>query len=390
MQSAKVAQDAASAADRKRGPLSATLPQPNTAITKRTLRECIPRECFVRSYTHSFAALGWDLFMVVVAYLCVSWAAGALPAVLVPFAWLGYWWYQGLTCTGLWVIAHECGHGGFTDSRLVNDTVGFLIHSALLTPYFSWALTHAKHHHYTNHMTMGETWVPSMAPPDKKAVQKAKTAGGTLKRIIVVAVMGWYVYLFTNETGAKENKGQSHFNPSSKALFKPKDRPYVIASNVGMTVGLVVLAGCVQSYGLLAVIKVYVVPQMITNFYLAAITFMQHTHEDVPHFNSDEWTWLRGAVSTIDRSMGSFANAKTHHIVDSHVVHHVFSDMPYYGALQATPYVAEHLGIYYKNVPDEPLLGSQYLRYWADFFQCMRKGVTVGPTTEADGFHWFK
>ena len=110
----------------------------------------------------------------------------------------------------------------------------------------------------------------------------------------------------------------------------------------------------------------------------------------VPHFNSDEWTWLRGAVSTIDRSMGSFANAKTHHIVDSHVVHHVFSDMPYYGALQATPYVAEHLGIYYKNVPDEPLLGSQYLRYWADFFQCMRKGVTVGPTTEADGFHWFK
>ena len=94
MQSAKVAQDAASAADRKRGPLSATLPQPNTAITKRTLRECIPRECFVRSYIHSFAALGWDLFMVVVASLCVSWAAGALPAVLVPFAWLGYWWYQ--------------------------------------------------------------------------------------------------------------------------------------------------------------------------------------------------------------------------------------------------------------------------------------------------------
>merc|ERR1719506_317332 len=84
-------------------------------------------------------------------------------------------------------------------------------------------------------MTMGETWVPSMAPPDKKAVQKAKTAGGTLKRIIVIAVMGWYVYLFTNETGAKENKGQSHFNPSSKALFKPKDRPYAPRTPNGQT-----------------------------------------------------------------------------------------------------------------------------------------------------------
>ena len=126
---------------------------------------------------------------------------------------------------------------------------------------------------------------------------------------------------------------------------------------------------------------------MIANFYLCAITFMQHTHPDVPHFSGDDWTWLRGCLSTIDRSMGSRVDAVLHHIVDSHVVHHIFSDMPFYGAKAATPYVREHLGLYYKQVPANPVLGSQYLGYWRDFYTNMRQTVTVGK--EADGYLWF-
>jgi len=39
---------------------------------------------------------------------------------------------------GVWVIAHECGHQAFSNSQLINDTVGFILHSCLLVPYFSW------------------------------------------------------------------------------------------------------------------------------------------------------------------------------------------------------------------------------------------------------------
>lgn len=39
---------------------------------------------------------------------------------------------------GVWVIAHECGHQAFSSSQLVNDTVGFILHTCLLVPYFSW------------------------------------------------------------------------------------------------------------------------------------------------------------------------------------------------------------------------------------------------------------
>jgi len=362
--------------------------QPADEITKRSLRECIPKHCFVRSYSHSLGILAWDCAMVGFAFWAVHAASAVLPLYAVPLAWLAYWWYQGLTMTGLWVLAHECGHGGFTDSRLVNDAVGFVLHSSLITPYFSWAITHAKHHHYTNHMTMGETWVPSTADPSKKSVQAAKTTFGTLKRIAIIALVGWYSYLALNATGAKLNLGQSHFNPGAKALFKPKDANYVRASNVGMALAIACCALGASTWGFAALVRSYLIPQMIANFYLCAITFMQHTHPDVPHFDDAEWTWLRGALSTIDRTMGPFADYKTHYIVPSHVVHHIFSDMPYYGAMEATPYVKAHLGKFYKSAYAQPVLGSAYLGYWVDFFYAMKAAVSVGRE-EGSEFFWF-
>jgi len=372
----------------ERGELSTTLAQPCDVITKRSVREAIPAHCFVRSTTLSMTHLVWDCVMVGAAFWAVHAAVAALPAAASPAAWLLYWWYQGLTFTGLWVLAHECGHGGFTDSRLLNDFVGFVLHSSLITPYFSWAITHAKHHHYTNHMTMGETWVPSTADADKKSVKVAKTPFGTIKRIVLIALMGWYMYLIFNATGAKQNMGQSHFNPKSKSLFKRKDANYVRASNIGMFFALVGCGMGVYTFGFAALVRSYLIPQMICNFYLAAITFMQHTHPEVPHFDDDQWTWLRGALSTIDRTMGPFADMKTHYIVPSHVAHHIFSDMPFYGAMEATPYIKQHLGKYYKAAMPKKVLGSEYLGYWADFYEMMNKAVTIGYEEGSD-FMWF-
>lgn len=366
--------------------LANTIEKDDATLTKRALKDSIPKELFNRSYTKSLAHLAIDLLIVAVAWLAMRALVTAAPS-LAPIALPAYWFYQGLSLTALWVIAHECGHGGFTDSKRLNDCVGFVLHSALVTPYFSWAITHAKHHHYTNHMTEGETWVPSTANPNKKSVRYAKSFAGTWQRILSVALVGWYTYLFVNATGARQNLGQSHFSPSSRALFKPKDRVYVLASNAGCLLTLAVLAACVQKWGFAVVFTNYLVPQTICNFYLCAITFMQHTHVDVPHFDGDDWTWLRGALSTIDRSMGSWVDAKLHHIVDSHVVHHIFSDMPFYGAKAATPYVKEKLGKYYKSHFGTKVAGSEYLGYWSDFYSSMRDSVTTQKGS--DGYYWF-
>ena len=113
----------------ERSELATTLAQPSDEITKRSLRECIPAHCFVRSYAHSLGHLAWDLAMVATAFFAVHYASGVLPFYLVPVAWLGYWWYQGLTCTGLWVLGARAFFPPHRRPRLFS--LSLILHSFL-------------------------------------------------------------------------------------------------------------------------------------------------------------------------------------------------------------------------------------------------------------------
>lgn len=77
--------------------------------------------------------------------------------------------------------------------------------------------------------------------------------------------------------------------------------------------------------------QVYGVPLCITNTWLVMITLLQHTHPALPHYADKDWEWLRGALSTVDRSYGPL-DYVFHHIADTHVAHHLFSTMPHYHA----------------------------------------------------------
>lgn len=59
----------------------------------------------------------------------------ALPhPALYTAAWVALWalygFCVGLPATGLWVIAHECGHQAFSESKNINNGVGWVLHSA--------------------------------------------------------------------------------------------------------------------------------------------------------------------------------------------------------------------------------------------------------------------
>ena len=40
----------------------------------------------------------------------------------------------GTVAMGLWVLAHECGHGAFSNDRNLQDAVGYILHTLLLVP----------------------------------------------------------------------------------------------------------------------------------------------------------------------------------------------------------------------------------------------------------------
>jgi omega-6 fatty acid desaturase (delta-12 desaturase) len=68
--------------------------------------------------------------------------------------------WAGFFGTGLWVIGHECGHQAFSSSKFINNTVGWVVHSALLVPYHAWRISHGRHHAATGHLTRDEVFVP--------------------------------------------------------------------------------------------------------------------------------------------------------------------------------------------------------------------------------------
>lgn len=43
--------------------------------------------------------------------------------------WAFYTFWAGLVGTGLWIIAHECGHQAFSESKFLNNAVGWVLHS---------------------------------------------------------------------------------------------------------------------------------------------------------------------------------------------------------------------------------------------------------------------
>lgn len=91
----------------------------------------------------------------------------------------------------------------------------------------------------------------------------------------------------------------------------------------------------------------YVGPYLVVNAHLTSITFLQHTDEDVPHYDENAWTWLKGALCTVDRNYPAFINALQFDIGSTHVVHHLFSDIPHYNAVIANEYVKKILGNQY-------------------------------------------
>ena len=76
------------------------------------------------------------------------------------------------------------------------------------------------------------------------------------------------------------------------------------------------------------------------NHWLVLITFLQHTDPLLPHYRPPEFTFVRGALATLDRNllgdlgpvMGWIGAHATNGISETHVAHHVCSKIPHYNA----------------------------------------------------------
>ncbi|OAX42332.1 hypothetical protein K503DRAFT_766892 [Rhizopogon vinicolor AM-OR11-026] len=355
-------------------------------LTIKDLLSAIPAHCFKRSAFRSSLYIVWDMLVISGIYKTASYldafispAHVSLPhPLLYPAArfslWALYGFGTGLFATGLWVIAHECGHQAFSESKFINNSVGWVLHSALGVPYHSWRITHAKHHASTGHMTQDQVFVPktrsqlglpafdptkedilgsSVADEVKKELMEAigdSPIGATIGAATYL-LGGWPAYLIRNASGQKRYpKGTNHFNPDA-VMFAPHQRDSIVLSDIGIVLWLAGLSSSIYAFGFWTVFRLYLMPYLWVNHWLVLITFLQHTDPLLPHYRASEFTFPRGALATLDRNLlgdcGSImawigAHA-TNGISETHVLHHVSSKIPHYNAWEASAALRKRL-----------------------------------------------
>lgn len=319
---------------------------------KGQIRDAVPAHCFkkdtLRSLGYAFRSCALSAACLAVGTL-IPLKTSALPL------WAAYAAVTGTVATGMWVIAHECGHNAFSDNILIQDTVGYILHSMLLVPYFSWQRSHAVHHSRTNHISEGETHVPLVINGRKgientggeKDLAASRKIGKNLfaaLQLFFHLVLGWPMYLMFGATGGPVRGMTNHFIPSkpfSNSLWPNAWPKKVWLSDIGIVAMLGGLGYWASKAGLAAVGALYFGPLAVVNMWLVLITWLQHTEVDVPHLPKEDWSYMRGAFLTIDRNYPKIIDWLHHEIGTTHVAHHIDCTIPHYHAREATDAIAK-------------------------------------------------
>ncbi|KAM0995959.1 hypothetical protein ACFX13_006081 [Malus domestica] len=297
------------------------------------IRAAIPKHCWVKNPWRSLSYVFRDLFAIS--------AMGAAAIYLDSwYLWPLYWAAQGTMFWALFVLGHDCGHGSFSDSRILNTVVGHILHSAILVPYNGWRISHRTHHQNHGHVENDESWVPLT----EKVYSSLDESTRKFRFRVPYPIFAYPFYLWTRSPGKKG----SHFNPYSD-LFAPNERRDVIASTTCWTMMVSLLVYLSFVVGPVEILKLYGVPYWIFVMWLDMVTYLHHHgyDEKLPWYRGKEWSYLRGGLTTVDRDYGMFNNI--HHDIGTHVIHHLFPQIPHYHLREATKAAKSVLGKYYRE-----------------------------------------
>ncbi|RZC78044.1 hypothetical protein C5167_002224 [Papaver somniferum] len=297
------------------------------------IRNAIPKHCWIKNPWRSMSYVFRDILVV-----------AALAASAEYFNnwvfWIFYWAAQGTMFWAIFVLGHDCGHGSFSNSQKLNSIVGHLLHSFILVPYNGWRISHRTHHQNHGHVENDESWHPLT----EKVYRNMDDTSRSLRFTVPFPMFAYPIYLWRRSPGKKG----SHFDPNSD-LFAPNERSCVVISTLCWMTMAASLVVCSCIVGPIRVIKLYGIPYWIFVMWLDMVTYLHHHgHEQkLPWYRGEEWSYLRGGLTTVDRDYGWINNI--HHDIGTHVIHHLFPQIPHYHLVEATKAAKHVLGKYYRE-----------------------------------------
>lgn len=281
--------------------------------------------------------------------------------------WPLYWIAQGTLFFALFLIGHDCGHGSFSRSKIVSAIIGHICMSPLLIPYNSWRISHNAHHVNSGHGTKEDAW----RPYTRDQFQKMRAYEWIFRHsIFLLLAMPLYMIF-----GTSRRRG-SHYSPRC-SLFRPGERKSVFASSATVMTMLTFLVFLSINFGFNWMLKYYGGAYLVFVMWLSGVTFLHHTDARIPWYTGSKWTFLKGALSTKDRSYGFFDPVI--HNIGTHVVHHLFPTIPHYNLKRSSGCILPLIqGHYCKS--DDPVV--------LDFIDTLKQCRFI--ETDSEGKHFYK
>jgi len=238
-------------------------------------------------------------------------------------------------CT--WCIGHDAGHGTISKStkwgKGINRIVGEITHSAVcLTPFVPWALSHRKHHLNHNHLERdySHQWY---IREEKDDLHPLIQASASIRMVFFPFL--YFIYLFT---GIPDGGHVLFYG----RMWEGESLKQKLDGAISVVVSCATAGSLWYNMGTSDFAVVCMAPWTVMGFWLFMVTYLQHHSEDGKLYTDDTFTFERGAFETVDRDYGEWVNRLSHHMMDGHVIHHLFfTKVPHYKLHAATQALRE-------------------------------------------------
>jgi len=236
---------------------------------------------------------------------------------------------SGFAMWCMWCIGHDAGHGTVSRTHSwINEVVGEVAHSVIcLTPFQPWQKSHLRHHLNHNHLTRdySHQWFIREEKEELHPIFQLACKTRNLQLPFLYLV---YLLFGIPDGGHVVFYGKLWENESLKSKMR---------GAVSVAVSIATAGTLWYNMGTTDFAVVCFMPWLVTSFWLFMVTYLQHHSDDGKLYTDDTWAFTKGAFETVDRNYGKWVNRMSHHMMDGHVVHHLFfTKVPHYRLEEAT------------------------------------------------------
>ncbi len=216
----------------------------------------------------------------------------------------------------LFIIYHDCGHGSFFQSKILNDSVGLFIGILTFTPYFSWSNQHYIHHETAGNLDKrgtGDVWTMTVDEYRESSRWQRIMYRFYRHPITMFGIGAFYVFVIGNRF--------------TKRYMDNKGRMGVYATNAGLLIFAISVSMLIGAKAFILIQLPIISVAGIFGFWLF---YVQHQFDSTYWSRAETWNYSRMALEgssyyKLPRILQFFSgNIGFHHI------HHLSPMIPNY------------------------------------------------------------